>query len=60
MFTDLEMLAYQGLDTKPLWPKLGIVLTVKTLVRQPYASGLSLLAIIGSLLRGKQIVLESL
>ena len=56
MFTDLEMLAYQGLDTKPLWPKLGIVLTVKTLVRQPYASGLSLLAMLESSMRVKQAV----
>lgn len=49
MFTYLEMLPYQGLDRKPLSPKLGIVLTVRTLVRQLYANGLSLLAIMRSI-----------
>lgn len=56
MFRDLELPTYQRLDRKPLSPKLGIVLTLRTLVRQPYASGLSLLAIIGSSVRVKQIV----
>ena len=56
MFTDLVLPTYHRLDRKPLSPKLGIVLTLRTLVRQPYASGLSLLAMLESSVRVKQAV----